>query len=148
MLALSPADVQRHVCAADPAGLVPRSVVDSLSVALTAPNALDVRISHQPECGACGRTMSVRTSVSCHILTTQGLTSAEHVALRCRATSCVMTEKLVWANFVSDSKSSHTWVEGTARPDIAMAKPTFWRNLGLAYTVFAKNFTSPCDIPG
>ncbi|CAJ1341393.1 unnamed protein product [Effrenium voratum] len=123
MLQNSEHDVRRVVCAADPAAFVPPAVVDSLASQLSRPIA--VEIAHLPHCPSCGSALAHKTSTPCRVLSSGGLTEATHVALHCRRRKCDLEGKIVWANFLANSRGDHTWLKGTARPDIAMLSPHF-----------------------
>ena len=123
MLQNSEHDVRRVVCAADPAAFAPPAVVDSLASQLSRPIA--VEIAHLPHCPSCGSALAHKTSTPCRVLSSGGLTEATHVALHCRRRKCDLEGKIVWANFLANSRGDHTWLKGTARPDIAMLSPHF-----------------------
>ena len=53
------------------------------------------------------------------------LVVAQHLPLRCHRWTCHARDKVVWANFVADARGSYTWLDGSARSDVAMLSPTF-----------------------
>ena len=125
MLQPAVSDVGRALLQADPAGLVPQMILDQVSAALSVPNTMPIHISHRPECSACRAVMSQKIEAKCQVLTTQGLTPAVHICLRCPSRKCKAKDTMIWANFQADARGKHVWIGGSARPDIAMLNPHF-----------------------
>ena len=108
---------------ADPAALLSEHFVDTFIAAAVANPTQEV--AHKHECCECGRTMRRKTAADAEVLTNDGLVKVIHVPHECNTRTCGLRGKMVWANFFANARGSHTWIGGTARPDVAMLTPHF-----------------------
>ena len=111
------------ITAADEAGLLVEADVARLSSAVLAVVQAPPSARMRPAlCPGCCRQAAWcdGKSVVAKVLGTDGLRRVRHVPARCSSRACPLRGKLVWANFVAESKGVHRWLATDAAP------PCFW----------------------